>query len=157
MRNRPPSLLPLCMLLVLAGCGQSRTPSSVNSASADDPVSQDIKQLEYGVRLAAANKRIDELERKIGALEATPEKLKLDLLTQRVLALEVKSFDRVPSAVEMPTPGDDRRSPSNAPLKAKDSVRDPSPATKQSSPKSEPRARLATSAEAKALASDKLR
>lgn len=43
------------------------------------------------IRIAAANKRIDELERKVSTLEATLETIDLDLLTQRVTALEVKS------------------------------------------------------------------
>ena len=35
------------------------------------------------LKLLAANKRIDELERKVGELETTPAKLVLDLLTQK--------------------------------------------------------------------------
>ena len=47
--------------------------------------------MEADIRIAAANKRIDELERQVGALQATPEKLDLDLLTRRVETLEAKA------------------------------------------------------------------
>jgi hypothetical protein len=83
--------LTLACLLSLGACDRGSSPSSAESVSTNTPLAQDIKQTEYGVRLAAANKRIDELERKVGALEETPEKLDLDLLTQRVTALEVAS------------------------------------------------------------------
>jgi predicted small lipoprotein YifL len=93
MRTALTAPLALACLLSLMGCNRDPAVQSTKTASADHPVTQDIKQIEYGVQLAAANKRIDELERKVGALENTPERLDLDLLTQRVTVLEVKSSD----------------------------------------------------------------
>ena len=88
--------LSLLCLLSLASCDRAPAPSSAKSAAAGDPIMQDVKEAEYEVRLTAANKRIEELERKVGALEATPEALDLDLLTQRVQALEVKAMAGAP-------------------------------------------------------------
>lgn len=85
-------------LSALAACDQHRDPPSAKSQSAENPIVQETREFESGVRLAAANKRIDELELKVRTLEATPEKLDLDLLTQRVTALEVRASG-APAAV----------------------------------------------------------
>lgn len=84
-------LLP-CLILV-AGCDQTSVPTSTPTAAkaVEDPLKADVERMEAGIRIAAANKRIDELERQVGALQATPEKLDLSLLTDRVTALEAKA------------------------------------------------------------------
>ncbi|SEM50522.1 hypothetical protein SAMN05192583_0440 [Sphingomonas gellani] len=41
------------------------------------------------MRIQASQKRVDELEAEVAVLKNTPERLDLDLLTQRVLRLEV--------------------------------------------------------------------
>ncbi|MBD8621124.1 hypothetical protein IFT67_19630 [Sphingomonas sp. CFBP 13728] len=72
----------------MTGCDQTSSPPSAKAKAAQDPIAIDIDQIEARVRIAAAIKRIDELERQVSELQATPEKLDLDLLTRRVAALE---------------------------------------------------------------------
>ena len=83
----------VCLILV-AGCDRASSPTpTTNPAAAkaaEDPIKADVDRMEAGIRIAAANKRIDELEQQVGALQATPEKLDLELLTNRVEALEAK-------------------------------------------------------------------
>jgi len=81
-----------------------------------DPLVQDLDRLEAGVRIAAANKRIDELERQVGALQATPEKLDLDLLSRRVEALEVKANGGAADLTESSVK--DTSGPSRSPVSA---------------------------------------
>lgn len=83
----------LSCLTLMAGCDQMSAPTSKPPAekAAEDPLKADVERMEAGIRIAAANKRIDELERQVGALQATPEKLDLSLLTDRVAALEAKA------------------------------------------------------------------
>lgn len=75
----------------LAACEQRAAPSAPKTAPVQNPIAGDVDRIDTGVRLAAANTRIDELERKVGILEATPDKLNLELLTQRVAQLELKA------------------------------------------------------------------
>lgn len=83
----------LSCLTLMAGCDQMSAPTSKPTAAkvVEDPLKADVERMEAGIRIAAANKRIDELERQVGALQATPEKLDLSLLTDRVAALEAKA------------------------------------------------------------------
>lgn len=112
---------------------------------------QDLDRLEAGVRIAAANKRIDELERQVGALQATPEKLDLDLLTRRVEALEVKANGSTSDLTESSisdTSGTSRSSLSAAPTPeraATPAKRKPAPTP----PDAKARPRLATPDEIK--------
>jgi uncharacterized coiled-coil protein SlyX len=114
---------------------------------------QDIKQAEYEVRLAAANKRIDELERKVGALEVTPEKLDLDLLTQRVTALEVNAGDAVVQVPMIAPAAAKVRSGGNAPRAGGEAGRRPAGVPKLNLPDLENRPRPATPSEVKAFSS----
>jgi len=154
MRTTPIAPLILACLVSLGACNRDpATPAKI--ASADDPVSQDIKQIEYGVKLAAANKRIDELERKVGALEATPEKLDLDLLTQRITTLEVKSvggeapITNITPAAITPQPVDGTQ------RKSSEVRRSSAISPKLTLPELENRPRLASPAEAKAFSPGK--
>ncbi len=81
----------LSWLILMAGCDQTSAPAPTAAKAVQDPLKADLEQMEAGIRIAAANKRIDELERKVGALQATPEKLDLSLLTDRVATLEAKA------------------------------------------------------------------
>ncbi len=85
------TIMSLACLILVAGCDQAPTPTPAATKVAEDPITADVDRMEAGIRIAAANKRIDELERQVGALQATPEKLDLELLTNRVEALEAKA------------------------------------------------------------------
>jgi hypothetical protein len=91
MRHLPKCLLPLVLLILVEGCDRLPTSGVAKTSANQEPLVRDVERLESDVRIAAANKRIDELERKLGELEATPEKLDLDLLTSRVTALELNA------------------------------------------------------------------
>ncbi len=85
--------LPVACLL--AGCEQSPAtsqdvPANPNGASVA-AMRNEIAGVEDRVNRETLTKRLDNLERRIGELEATPEKLDLDLLTKRVEALESKA------------------------------------------------------------------
>ncbi len=89
------TIMSLACLILVAGCDQvsTSTPTPTPTptpAAAKDPITADVDRMEAGIRIAAANKRIDELERQVAALQATPEKLDLELLANRVAALEAK-------------------------------------------------------------------
>jgi hypothetical protein len=153
MRIKPIYLVTLALGLTLGACNRERTPAAAKTASAEDPVVQDIKQIEYGIRLAAANKRIDELERRIGALENTPEKIDLALLTQRMTELEVQRVATLPEVPELGS-GVNKRSVIAPPPRVSDKTsRAPAGVPRLSLPDLEKPARVATAAEAKAFAS----
>ncbi len=153
MRTKLIARLTLILGLSLGACDRSLETKAANSAVSEDPVVQDIKQIEYGVRLAAANKRIDELERRVGALEDTPEKVDLALLTQRMTELEVR---RVPALQEAPSFGltVDKISPIVPPPRVTGKTpMAPAKAPKLTLPDLDKRGRVATAAEAKAFSS----
>ena len=78
--------LPFVCLIVLAGCDPA--PTANTKSPAQKSIEADVGQVEEDVRLAAANKRIDELERQVAELQSTPEKLDLQMLSKRVDLLE---------------------------------------------------------------------
>jgi hypothetical protein len=148
MHNLLTALLSFVCLLSLGACDQRRNPSAAKSPSMENPIVQETSQFESEVRLAAANKRIDELELKVHALEATPEKLDLDLLTQRVTALEVKSSGAA-AAVSNMVPGNNAmqalRPPSGAARVARGARQAPAGSSKLNLPDLENRPRSGTS------------
>lgn len=154
MRHSLKVVLPFAFLILVSACDKRAEPPAAKKGSGQDLVVQDLDKFEAGVRIAAANKRIDELERKIGELEATPEKLNLDLLTQRVTALEVKTSDPLAS---IPDTASAKTSPSSGQLKtdaAQSGVTKPRSATRSTTlklPDLEKGPRLATPAETKAF------
>lgn len=95
---------------LLASCGEP------NGATQDVPANpaanevaamkNDIAAVEDRVTRETLTRRVDDLEKRVGALEVTPEKIDLDLLTQRVQALEAKSSisDLADRPVPKPTP-----------------------------------------------------
>lgn len=86
---------PLCLLLV-AGCQRSGEPAANSVLSAKEQAiaaeKKQIDRIEGGVRLDQAERRIVELEKQVGALRDNPQQLDLDLLTQRVAALEARTY-----------------------------------------------------------------
>jgi uncharacterized coiled-coil protein SlyX len=148
-------LLPVIGLLSLGACDQQPASPVAKIAPAPNPIEQDVKQMQYDIRLAAADKRIEELERQVGALDATPEKLDLNLLTQRVAELEANAG----GAVSVPSPSAPAtvapRSNGSGKRKSND-VRKTSPApSRLSLPSLERRPQIATPGEAKAFTSGK--
>jgi hypothetical protein len=85
----------------LGACQQHDAPPTAKRAAAKSQIAQDISQIDIEVRLGVANKRIDELERKVGLLEDTPDKLDLELLTQRVTELELKASGNETSVLKI--------------------------------------------------------
>ena len=139
------------ILVSLGACDQPPKAPASKRAAAVEPLAGDLDRMEAGIRIAAANKRIDELEHKVGALEATPEKVDLDLLTQRVAALEVKSAGDTETASQAVPPAKTPQ-PINSPSRTGSEARkSPIVNSKLILPELESRPRLATPAEAKSF------
>jgi hypothetical protein len=151
------ALLPFAFLILASACNQRAGSPAAKKGSEQESVAQDLDKFEAGVRIAAANKRIDELERKIGELETTPDKLNLDLLTRRVTALEVKANDPF-AAISDPAPA--KTSPNSGQLKTDTAQlgatrRSTTRSTVLKLPNLEKGPRLATPAEAEAFSPGK--
>lgn len=151
-------LLSFASLSYLSACDRMSPPSAEKKGSSQEKLVGELDRMESDVRIAAANKRIEDLERKVGELEATPEKVDLDLLTQRVTALELKADS--PSVLDMDTPPPRERSSGSQPtgnaLRSNlNSRRTPALPSRLSLPDLETHARLATPAEEKAFAKGK--
>jgi uncharacterized coiled-coil protein SlyX len=88
-------------LLLVVGCTQPHeaadTPAN-DTAALNEAIAGDMT----AIRLKAAEARIEQLERQVGARQATPEKLDLQLLTQRLEALEARVYAGTPAPA--PTP-----------------------------------------------------
>lgn len=86
----------LAILLNLPGCDNaSRAPTkALKTTTQDVTIQKDVAAIEQGVRLAAANKRIDQLETEVENLKTNPQTLQLDLLKQRLEAVETKVYAR---------------------------------------------------------------
>lgn len=101
----------LVLSLLLASCGQPSTATQEvpSNPAANDvaAMKNDIAAVEDRVTRDTLTRRVEDLEKRVGALEVTPEKIDLDLLTQRVQALEAKSSvsdlaDAAPKALPKP-------------------------------------------------------
>jgi hypothetical protein len=68
MRYPLKAFLPFTVLVTVTACNPVQKPPSAKQASDQDPIVQDLDKFETSVRIAAANKRINELERKVGEL-----------------------------------------------------------------------------------------
>lgn len=94
--------LMIAAMLLLQGCEQQVGGAKRPAASNATGEAGEVARIDADVRITAANKRIEELERQVGQLQSTPEKLNLELLTARVAALEVRaagtSNDGIPTS-----------------------------------------------------------
>lgn len=88
----------LMCLITMTACDRSPSPIPATAKAVQDPIAADVEHMTAEIRIASANKRIDELERQVGALQATPIKLDLDLLTSRLEALEAKQNGDAPTS-----------------------------------------------------------
>lgn len=140
-------------MVAVSGCDQPSSFKPATAKVAQDPVTADIDRMQAQIRIAAANKRIDELERQVAELQAAPEKLDLELLTRRVATLE--TMDHGDMAVLGTSPGKLTPSPNQGPRpfpRATEARQDkPQKASKLNIPELETRSRLATTDEAKAF------
>lgn len=149
---------PFTVLVTVTACNPVQKPPSAKQASDQDPIVQDLDKFEASVRIAAANKRINELERKVGELEATPEKLNLDLLNQRVTLLEVKDNEARALLSETSSTNDKNvgsRPTSSATRPGSIVQKAPTRSSSFKLPDLEHRPRLATPGETKAFSSGK--
>lgn len=144
------TIMSLACLILVAGCDQAPTPTPAATKVAEDPITADVDRMEAGIRIADANKRIDELERQVGALQATPEKLDLELLTNRVEALEAKAGGDMTIPVTSSERSVPRVDQATRPIsRASENRQDkPQKSSKLSMPELEPKSRLATTSEA---------
>lgn len=80
----------LITLLLLGGCERtSRVPSTVPDTAAQNiAMEREVAGIEQGVRLAAANKRLDELEAEVETLKADQPSADVAALKQRLEAVE---------------------------------------------------------------------
>jgi hypothetical protein len=94
-------------LLSVGACNSgSGTPSKLTKTVAgDEAIDRDASAIEAKVRLSAANKRIDDLEAKTEDLKTNSQSIDLELVRQRLEALEAKVYlsgDDNPSTAGMP-------------------------------------------------------
>lgn len=151
MRHLPIAVLSFAISTSLGACDRIPKAAALKNTAAEDPLAGDLDRMEAGIRIAAANKRIDELERKVRAFEATPDKIDLELLTQRVTALEVKSVgDETPAS--QGGPATKTAQPMSSPPRTGTEARQsPVVKPKLTLPELENRPRLAMPAEAKSF------
>jgi hypothetical protein len=158
MRSFFKAFLSLTVLVAVAACNPVPKSSSAKKVSDQDPIVQNLDEFEGTVRIAAANKRIDELEKKVGELEATPDKLDLDLLNQRVTALEVKKNETSALLPEMPSPNGNTIGPrptASAARQTSNTQKIPMRSSTFKLPDLEHKPRLATPVETEAFSSGK--
>lgn len=151
-------LLSFAAILTLQACDNTSRSETGSGSPKTAKIERDMSEFEDSMRIAAANKRIDELERKVAELEATPEKLNQDILDRRVAALELKTNADAAFAVAAPS-SEDRLGvyslDSNAMRPDTKSRRVPKRPSSLKLPDLESGPRLATPAEAKAFTPDK--
>ncbi|MEG3167856.1 hypothetical protein U1737_06545 [Sphingomonas sp. LB3N6] len=136
----------LACLILVAGCDRASSPTPDKPKAAQDQIDADIDRIQTDIRIAAANKRIDELTRQVGALQSTPDKLDLELLTSRVEALEAKIYGAA-SSPDMPAEKStsDSGQPSRSVSRPSDTRQTkPQKPSKLSLPELENRTRVAT-------------
>jgi TolA-binding protein len=149
-------LLPLVGVALISACDQFPMPPAPGNSTRSEPIVQNVEEIEAGVRLAEADKRIADLERKVSELEATPQTLALDVLKQRVAALEAEVADKESIAQArslVPEQLKKRLSTDTSPvLPGRILGRSPTPTSKLNLPDLERKPRPATNAEEKAFA-----
>jgi hypothetical protein len=120
--SHAPLLAALLALIAapLTGCdrpGGQAAPDAAPSNPGDAALAQDVAGIGTDVRLAQATKRIDELEREVAHLKSTPATLNLDLLDQRVQAIEAR-LAITPAASPATSPATAPRTPARTPTRA---------------------------------------
>lgn len=151
-------LLSFIAILTIQACDDVSHSETVYGRPRESKIARDMSEFEDGVRIAAANKRIDELERKVGTLESTPEKLDLDVLSRRVAALESETNAAAALATDVRSSKDNLggfSSDSNAARSDSNARRVVKRQPPLNLPNLESGPRLATPAEAKAFAPSK--
>lgn len=144
-------IMSLACLIAVTGCDQASSFKPAMAKADKDPITADIDLMQAEIRIAAANKRIDELERQVGELQATPEKLDLELLTRRVATLETMDD----GVIAIPVTSSEKSTPSldQAPRSLTKATKTPQDKQQQTSKSSMPnieiKSRLATTSEAK--------
>ena len=103
------------MLFTLASCdADTRAASAPRSATTQEAaIEKDAASIEGGVRLAAANKRLEQLEAEVENLKTNPQSIELGLLKQRLEAVEKVVYSRDtdrPDADDTTTSGPNRKS-----------------------------------------------
>lgn len=83
-------------LLLLAGCDgtNDKAQKAPNATAQDVGIEKDVAGIEENVRLAAANKRIDQLQAEVEALKVNPQTIDMAMLKQRVEAVEEAVYAR---------------------------------------------------------------
>jgi hypothetical protein len=83
-------------LLFLTACGPSSSMPAKppNMTASHAALIEDTASIEANVRLAAANKRIDDLTAEVDTLRTNPQTIELELLKQRLEALEAIVYKR---------------------------------------------------------------
>jgi hypothetical protein len=149
-------LLPLVGVALISACDQFPMPPAPGNPTRSEPIVQNVEEIEAGVRLAEADKRIADLERKVSEIEATPQTLALDVLKQRVAALEAEVADKESIAQArslVPEQLKKRLSTDTSPvLPGRILGRSPTPTSKLNLPDLERKPRPATNTEEKAFA-----
>jgi len=97
--NRYAFALTSAASILLAGCGDgSRTPATAPEAkpanSANMAIERDVATLKEDASIAAVNKRLDELEAEVSALKTNSQTIEIDLLKQRLQAVESTVYAR---------------------------------------------------------------
>lgn len=151
-------LLPLVGVVLISACDQFPMPPAPENPTRSEPIVQNVEEIEARVRLAEANKRIADLERKVSELEATPQTLALDVLKQRVAALEAEVADKesLAQARSLVPEQLKRLSTDTSPgLPGRNLGRSPTPTSKLNLPDFEKNSRPATNAGEKSFARTK--
>ena len=89
-------------LLLLVGCDTGdRTPSKRPDApqrpevgAANTAIERDVASIKENAQIAAVNKRLDELEAEVSALKTNSQTIDIDLLKQRLAAVETAAYSR---------------------------------------------------------------
>ncbi len=133
------------MLFTLTACGAiSGTPDQAPGKTTQNiAIEKDVASIEQSVRIAAANKRIDELQAEVEALRMNPQTIEIATLKQRLEAVESDVYAR----------NDDRPDPAapslKKPMSAVGTANAATPARK--TVPSAPTTKLASKAEADAF------
>lgn len=129
--------------LATAACDQPRYPDTPTAVDPNEKarVEEDLSRTEDRTRLALAEKRIAELQKRLDEMAVTPQTVEIDLLKARLTAVEAATFARseqppaaTPSpaptrTVPRPTTGSGQKDTARVPLQLRDLESAPRPAS----------------------------